>query len=50
MINKKYMRILFILYLLILLKVIIFKYPFTVMQQIADSWSKEVFWEGLSHV
>ena len=48
MINKKCMRILFILYLLILVKVIIFKYPFAVMQQIAASWKKEVFWEGLS--
>ncbi|MBD5511471.1 MAG: VanZ family protein [Lachnospiraceae bacterium] len=48
MINKKYMRILFILYLLLLMKVIIFKYPFEVMRQIAASWKKEVFWEGLS--
>lgn len=48
MINKKYMRILFILYLLILMRVIIFKYPFDVMQQIVDSWRKDVFWEGLS--
>lgn len=48
MINKKYMRILFILYLLTLMKVIIFKYPFEVMRQIAASWKKEVFWEGLS--
>ena len=42
------MRILFILYLLLLMKVIIFKYPFEVMRQIAASWKKEVFWEGLS--
>ncbi len=48
MINKKYMRILFILYLLILMKVIIFKFPFAELLQIADSWKKEVFWEGLS--
>ena len=48
MINKTYMRILFILYLLLLMKVIIFKYPFEVMRQIAASWKKEVFWEGLS--
>lgn len=48
MINKKYMRILFILYLLLLMKVIIFKYPLEVMRQIAASWKKEVFWEGLS--
>lgn len=48
MINKKYIRILFILYLLILMKVIIFKFPFAEMRQIAASWKKEVFWEGLS--
>lgn len=48
MINRKYMRILFILYLLILVKVIIFKYPFEVMREIASSWRKEVFWEGLN--
>lgn len=48
MINKKYMRILFILYLLILMKVIIFKFPFAKLLQIAASWKKEVFWEGLS--
>lgn len=47
MINKKYMRILFILYLLILVKVIIFKYPLEVMRQIVASWRKDVFWEGL---
>lgn len=48
MINKKYMRILFILYLLLLMKVIIFKYPFAELLQIAGAWKKEVFWEGLS--
>ncbi|MDE6128448.1 MAG: VanZ family protein, partial [Lachnospiraceae bacterium] len=48
MINKKYMRILFVLYLLILMKVIIFKYPLERMLQIAASWRKDVFWEGLS--
>ena len=48
MINKKYMRILFVLYLLILMKVIIFKYPLERMRQIAASWRKDVFWEGLS--
>lgn len=48
MINKKYMRVLFVLYLLILMKVIIFKYPFEVMRGIVASWRKDVFWEGLS--
>lgn len=42
------MRILFILYLLLLMKVIIFKFPFEMMRQIVASWRKDVFWEGLS--
>lgn len=47
MVNKKYMRILFILYLVILIKVIVFKYPFEQLKHIVESWSREVFWEGL---
>ena len=47
MINKKYMRILFIVYLVVLIKVIVFKYPLVQLKQIADSWSRDVFWEGL---
>ncbi|MGN1147118.1 MAG: VanZ family protein [Lachnospiraceae bacterium] len=42
------MRILFILYLLILLKVIVFKYPLWQMREIVASWSRDVFWEGLN--
>ena len=48
MINKKHIRILFILYLLILVKVIVFKYPLSQMQEIIAGWQKGVFWEGLS--
>lgn len=47
MMNKKHVRTLFFLYLLILLKVIVFKYPLQQMQEIAASWQKDVFWEGL---
>lgn len=47
MINKKYMRILFVLYLLILLKVIVFKYPLGQLVEIAASWQRDVFWEGI---
>lgn len=48
MISKKHMRILFVLYLLILLKVIVFKYPWWQMREIMESWRRDVFWEGLS--
>lgn len=47
MINKKHMRILFVLYLLILLRVIVFKYPWWQIREIAASWRRDVFWEGL---
>lgn len=47
MINKKYMRILFILYLLLLLRVIVFKYPTERLREIVGSWRGDVFWEGL---
>ena len=47
MINKKYLRILFVLYLLILIRVIVFKYPLVRLREIASSWREDVFWEGL---
>lgn len=47
MINKKYMRVLFVLYLLILIRVIVFKYPMERLREIAASWREDVFWEGL---
>lgn len=48
MINKKYIRILFFLYLLILIRVIVFKYPLQQLQEIVSSWRRDVFWEGLN--
>ena len=42
------MKLLFALYLLVLLKVIVFKYPLGILREIAGTWSKEVLWEGLS--
>ncbi len=45
--NNKYMRILFVVYLLILFKVILFKYPLVQMKEIVDSWQSDVFWEGM---
>ena len=45
--TKKSMRILFIVYLLILLKVIVFKYPLEQLKEIVSGWRKDVLWEGL---
>lgn len=38
---------LFIIYILVLLKVIIFKLPLETMRAIMDSWTREVIWEGM---
>ena len=45
--TKKQVRVLFILYLLILLKVIVFKYPWWRLREIMAGWQKDVLWEGL---
>lgn len=45
--TRKNMRILFIVYLLILVKVIVFKYPLEQLKEIASGWRREVLWEGL---
>lgn len=44
--NRK-IRILFILYLIIVVKVIIFKYPYAQLKDIVDTWEKGVILEGL---
>ena len=46
-IHKKYFRIIFFIYLLIVIKVIIFKYPMEQLRSIASSWDKKVILEGL---
>ena len=48
MISKRNMRIIFIIFLLLLIRVIVFKYPLAHMQQIASTWRRDIFWEGLS--
>ncbi|MDO4291879.1 MAG: VanZ family protein [Eubacteriales bacterium] len=48
--GRKARRILwavFFVYMLVLLRVIVFKYPFERLEAIARSWTREVFWEGL---
>lgn len=41
------LRILFILYLLLVIKLLIFKYPIAELKAIADTWESHVIWEGL---
>ncbi len=45
--QKKYVRLVFFLYLVAVIKVIIFKYPWEQMKEIAATWEKEVIFEGL---
>ena len=45
--SKRFLRFLFALYILAVIKVIIFKYPFEQLRAIADTWRKDVILEGL---
>lgn len=45
--HKKCVRMLFFIYLLIVIKVIIFKYPLEKLREIAATWEKGVILEGL---
>jgi glycopeptide antibiotics resistance protein len=45
--RRKHVRLIFFLYLLIVLKVIIFKYPLWQLREIAAGWEKDVILEGL---
>lgn len=45
--KKKKIRIVFFIYLLIVIKLIIFKYPLYQLKAIAASWEKNVILEGL---
>ncbi len=45
--EKQKRQILFAVYLLFVIKVIIFKYPFAQLRDITNSWSREVVLEGL---
>lgn len=48
-IDSKYVKWLFFFYLLLVIKVIVFKYPMEQMKTIAASWEKGVILEGLHH-
>lgn len=45
--TKHILKTVFFFYILVLLKVIVFKYPLARLEAIAASWTKEVVWEGL---
>lgn len=45
--KKKRIRVIFFIYLLIVIRLIIFKYPWEQMKAIAASWEKNVILEGL---
>ena len=45
--HKKYVRLIFFLYLMVVIKVIIFKYPWEQLREIAATWEKVVIFEGL---
>ena len=44
---QKWIKIIFAVYLLVLVKVIIFKYPFDELYAIAQTWRRDVILEGL---
>lgn len=45
--QERLLCLFFFLYLLFLLKMIVFKYPLAELQEIAGAWRQEVIWEGL---
>ena len=44
---EKWISLFFFLYLLFVIRVIVFKYPLSQVQEIVASWQKDVVWEGL---
>ena len=44
---KNWLSLLFFLYLLFIIKMIVFKYPLSELQDIVNSWQKDGIWEGL---
>jgi len=45
--KEQVLSVLFFLYLLFIIRVIVFKYPLSRMQDIANAWQKDVILEGL---
>lgn len=46
--REQILSVVFFLYLLFLIKMIVFKYPMVQLQQIVDTWQKDVILEGLN--
>ncbi|MDD6203174.1 MAG: VanZ family protein [Lachnospiraceae bacterium] len=46
--KNKCLLLIFILYILFVIKVIVFKYSYAQLQEIVNGWQKDVIWEGLS--
>lgn len=44
---RKWMKLLFVVYILLVIKVIIFKYPYDQLYAIVQTWQKDVILEGL---
>lgn len=42
-----WLKVFFFVYIILLIKGIVFKYSFAEMQEIVHSWQKDVIWEGL---
>lgn len=45
--TRRILRFLFVAYLLLVIKLIVFKYPMAQLKEIADTWEKGVILEGL---
>lgn len=44
---QKYVKLIFTVYILVLIKMIVFKYPYEQLIEIASSWQSEVIGEGI---
>lgn len=45
--GRKTIKIIFVIYIIVLLKVIVFKIPLVRMKEIMDTWTREVIFEGM---
>lgn len=45
--DRQKCQLLFVVYIIFVLKVIVFKYPYEQLRAIMNTWSKAVIWEGL---
>ena len=45
--HRIFLILLFVVYILVVIKLLIFKYPYCELKEIMDTWEKGVIWEGL---